>query len=109
MTHAEVYTMLTSTNLPVAYRFWKIGSVPSLPYIVYYYPNHDDFIADNKNYTSIAALNVELYTKNKDFTTEAAVESALNADGLVYDKTETYLESENMYQILYESEVIISG
>lgn len=109
MTHKDIYDMLASTNIPVTYRFWKIGHVPSLPYIVYYYPNHDDFIADNSNYQAIAALNVELYTKNKDFATEEAVESILNEYGLVYDKTETYLETENMFEILYESEVIING
>lgn len=109
MTHKEVYDMLASTDLPVVYHAWKIGNVPSLPYIVYYYPNHDDFVADNSNYQSIATLNVELYTNNKDFATEAAVESVLNASGLVYAKTETYLESEEMFEILYESEVIITN
>lgn len=109
MTYQEVYEMLESTDLPVAYLTWQIGSVPALPYIVYYYPQSDDFIADNINFQKINALNVELYTKNKDFATESLVEAILSQNSLVYEKTETWLEDEGMFQILYETEVIING
>lgn len=109
MTYQEVYEMLKSTGLPVTYLSWQIGSVPALPYIVYYYPNSDDFIADNINYQKINALNVELYTKNKDFATESLVEAILSQNSLVYEKTETWLEDEEMFQILYETEVIVNA
>lgn len=109
MTHEEVFKMLEETDLPVVYYTWKNNSAPALPYIVYYYPNSEDFIADNINYQSINALNIELYTENKDFALEQDVESILKENSLVYRKTETYLESEDMYEILYETEVIINA
>lgn len=108
MTNKEVFEMLEETNLPVVYWSWR-NSAPALPYIVYYYPNSEDFIADNINYQSINALNIELYTENKDFTTEGILETVLKKYSLGYDKTETFLNSENMYQILYETEVLING
>ena len=86
MTNKEVFDMLASTKIPTVYYSWKIGNAPALPYIVYYYPESDDFIADNINFQSINALNIELYTQNKDFATEQIVEDVLKANKAVLDK-----------------------
>ena len=94
---------------PTVYYSWEIGNVPPLPYIVYYFPGNNDAIADNANYCKILRLNVELYTKEKDLEAEAKIEHVLNDMGLVYTRSESYLNSENMYEVLYESEVAING
>lgn len=94
---------------PTVYYSWEIGNVPALPYIVYYFPGNNDAVADNKNYCKILRLNVELYTKEKDLEAEAKVEQALTEMGLVYIRSESYLNSENMYEVLFESEVAING
>lgn len=109
MTYQEVLAMLEETRMQVAYRFFPEDSDPRLPYIAYYYPNRDDFPADNINYVKVEALNIELYTENKDFTSEQKVESILNAHGLFFQKTESYLDSEEMYEVLYETSVLIKG
>ena len=109
MTYKEIFTMLESTDLPVVYHAWKIGEVPALPYIVFTFPTNNDFMADNTNYQTIVDLNVELYTENKDFATEAIVEGVLNSNGIVYGKASMYLDSEDMFETLYNMEVIISG
>lgn len=109
MTYAEIYSMISSIGLSCSYYQFPEGNAPALPYIVFYYPNNNDFVADNINYQTIVKLNIELYTENKDFTTEAAVETVLQNYGVVYQKTETYIDSELMYQILYESEVVITN
>ena len=36
---------------------------------------------------------------------EEQVEAVLDAHGLFYEKTETYIESEKLYEVLYEMEV----
>ena len=46
---------------------------------------------------------VELYTKVKSPDVERAVEAVLN--NIPFIKTETYLEDEKCFQILYEIEV----
>lgn len=109
MTVKELVTGLESSGLEVAYYQWPENEAPEPPYLLYYFPNSDDFVADGSNYASIEALAVELYTNNKDFTTEAKVEKALNDLGLVYTRSEQYITSEKMYEVLFETEVLING
>ena len=66
-------------------------------------------LADNTNYAQITELTIELYTDNKDFAAEAAVEDALTAAEIVYEKDETYIDSERMYMVTYSTEVLING
>lgn len=108
MTYDEIASMIESTELENAYYQYPEGEAPELPYILFYYPERDDFQADNKNYAKITQLNIELYTKEKDFEKEAAVEAILEANDLSYDKEEQYIESEKMYEVLYTMEVIIN-
>lgn len=109
MTYKQVFDMLKTTNLSVVYNSWEIGSVPALPYIVFTFPNNDDLFADNINYQTIVQLNIELYSKNKDFTTEGTLESVLKNNGIPFQKTSVWIDSENLYQTLYTTEVLING
>ena len=109
MTYQEIFEMLEDTKLPVVYHAWKTGDVPALPYIVFTFPSNDDLMADNINYQTIVSLNVELYTDNKDFATEALVEAVLNDNGIAFYKTSSFLEGEDMYETLYTTEVLITN
>ena len=108
MTFKDIAEMIESIGLPFTYYSFPIGNVPDLPYIVFYYPRNNDFIADDQNYQKIERLNIELYTQKKDFTTEAQVESVLSANGLVYSRSEEYITSEEMYEVLYEMDILIN-
>lgn len=109
MTYKEIYTMVYNIGLPCAYYAFKEGTATAPPFIIFYYPNADDFKADNSNYIHITQLNVELYTDEKDFVKETAVETALINAGLTYHKEEIYIDSERMYEVLYTMEVLING
>lgn len=112
MTYRDIAAMIQSMGYPFAYYQYEPNPdnpPPEPPFICFYYPNSDDFIADNSNYTRIDSLIIELYTDDKNFDAETAVESVLNDNGFVYGKTEIYVESEKMYQITYTMEVIING
>ena len=50
-----------------------------------------------------------MYTDNKDFALEKTVQDALNAAGIVYERAEEYIDTESMYQITFESEVVITN
>ena len=50
-------------------------------------------------------LDVELYTDKKDIILEEKLEAVLEGRGLFYNKTESYIESEKLYEVLYELEV----
>ena len=108
MTFKDIAEMIESIGLPFTYYSFPIGNVPDLPYIVFYYPRNNDFIADDQNYQKIERLNIELYTQNKDFTAEEQIESVLNANGLVYSRSEEYITSEEMYEVLYEMDILIN-
>lgn len=109
MKFTEVYALLKRSGLDVGYYQWEEKDVPALPYILYYFPNMDPEAADNANYAAIYQLNVELYTKNKDFELEAILDKVLTDGGMVYRKEETYINSERMYEVLYTMEVLIDG
>ena len=107
MTTKEVKDMVAEVGIPTTYYQFPEGTNQPCPYICFYYPNRDDMKADNKNYTKITALNIELYTDEKDFELEGKLEGILEAHGIVYTKDETYLDSERMYMVAYTMEVII--
>lgn len=109
MTIQNIHTMLGQTGLSNTYYSWPENQAPSLPYLVWYLPSSDNFAADDKVFKRVDSLNVELYTKTKDFAKEAAVEAVLDANNMVWDKVETFLDDENMYEVLYEMEIIIDG
>ena len=105
MTFAELYTNLkniTGFSNKVAYRQFPQSAAPELPFIVYYVENSDNFGADNKVYLQKNEVTIELYTKNKDVTSEGLVEKMLNDNDIFWNKYEEYIESEHMYQISYD-------
>lgn len=112
MTYKEIATMIAGIGYPYAYYQFTQATAKEPPFICFYYPGRDDFLADDTNYQHITELVIELYisfSDNKDFTAEAAVESALEAAGLVYEKDESYIDSERMYMVTYTTEVLITN
>lgn len=113
MKYTELDDMIGQTGLPRTYYSWPeddpANPVPELPYIVWYLPGTSNFAADDSVYQLITTLNVELYTATKNFDTELLVESVLDSWNMVWDKTESYIESEHMYEVLYTMEVVINA
>lgn len=109
MTEVEIAQMIKSIGYPVAYHHFAEGQEPSKPYIVYLYPGSDNFPADGIVYQSVNQLDIELYTENKNLAAEKAVEAVLKEHGFFYEKSESYLETEKMFEVLYEMEAIING
>lgn len=100
MDEATLFTLLKTTKLPVAYHHFV--SPPSPPYIVYLFSYNSNFGADNKVYEAEKNCQVELYAKIKDLASEALIEDLFNANDIYYEKTETFIESEGLFQVLYE-------
>lgn len=104
MTLSKLRTVISEISTfqnKVAYRAFPVGEAPALPFVCYLATNTNNFDADNKVYAVIQNVDVELYTATKSETTEAALETALNDNGLVWEKSEVYLEDENCYEIIY--------
>lgn len=105
MPYEKIMEMLEEMGLPVAYHHFEEGEAPDPPFIVYLSPGSDNFSADGKVYFKIKELDIELYTDKKMPELEERLENILDAHSLFYEKTETYIESEKMYEVLYETEV----
>lgn len=106
MTFTEIRNIIDTMGFPSTYDFFPNNIAPEPPYVVFNFPQSNDFGADNKNYVSIDVLNIELYTPNKDFESEKQVEAVLEENGFFYEKTEAFIRNEHLYQISYVCEVI---
>lgn len=105
MTHKQVMQMVDEMKLPNAYHHFVEGEAPNPPYVVYLYPRADNFSADGFAYYKINLLHIELYTDLKSLELEKAVEDVLERHGIFYAKSEVWIESEKLYEVLYEMEV----
>lgn len=109
MTFQEVNNMVESIGLPYAYFQFPERTGQAPPFICFFYTNSDDLFADNSNYQDIRRLNIELYTSTKDFALEKTIEDTLKLNGFSYYREENFIETEKIWQIAYEMEVLISA
>lgn len=109
MTTKEVAQMIAGIGLPNAYDHFDKDNTPGHPpFICFMYPSSENFFADDSVYQKFRTLRIELYTNEKELSLEEAVENAMDAAGIVYDSSETYIESENMYMVVWETNELIS-
>ena len=97
----RITTMLAETGIPFAYDHFAEGESPETPFICYLLPESDNFAADGRVYFKIDVLHIELYTDEKSPETEQRLEAVLDAHGFFYDKTEVWIDSEKLYEVLY--------
>ena len=108
MTERQIFEMVNEIGYNFAYHHFEEGQEPEKPYLVYLYPGSNNFSADGVVYQGFSKLDIELYTDKKDPVAEKKVEAVLKKHGLSYEKTESYIESEHMYEVLFETEVLIN-
>ena len=100
----ELVQLITEMNIPFAYDHFAEGESPAPPFICYLLPNSDNFSADGKVYHKLSVVHLELYTDKKDTASEAKVETVLDTHEIFYNKTETWIESEKLYEVMYTFE-----
>lgn len=100
----DLYTLLSAV-FPTAYWSFPEGKAPPMPYITYFESASDNFGADNKVYHHRKRISIELYTRTKDPDAEAQVEAALDQSFIYWEKTETHLDDEEAYEVIYDVEV----
>lgn len=99
--------ILKEADIPFAYDHFAEGESPDPPFICYLLPGSNNFAADGKVYFKANEVHIELYTDFKDLTVEQKLEAVLDEHGIFYNKSETWIESEKLYEVLYifETEV----
>lgn len=104
----KITAILEQVGLPFAYDHFAEGESPDPPFICYLIPNSDNFSADGRVYYKINEIHIELYTDCKDLSAEQKVEAMLDEHGIFYEKTEVWIESEKLYEVLYTFETEVN-
>lgn len=99
----ELLQVLRGIGFPFVYHHFAEGEAPAPPFLIYLVSTSDNFFADDCVFQGIQSVRIELYTDRKDPAVEAQVEEALAS--FCWEKDETYIESEHLYEIVYRIEV----
>ena len=101
----KILSILRGLGIPFAYDHFAQGESPDPPFICYLIPGTNNFSADGVAYYKINQYNIELYTDLKDLSLERKLEEALDEASIFYNKSETWIESESLYEVLYTFEM----
>jgi hypothetical protein len=105
MTLIELKNILEATGFPVAYSHFTESEnepIPAPPFICYLVVYSSNFSADNSIYHLIQNIQIELYTDKKDLEAEGKVEDVLNNNEIPFATSEAFIESESLFQKIYE-------
>lgn len=101
----KIISVLNEIGLPYAYDHFAEGESPQPPFVCYLLPGSDNFAADGKVYYKIDDVHIELYTDYKNTELERQVEEVLDRHGIFYSKSEVWINSEKLYEVLYQFEM----
>lgn len=101
MTIENLVEMLQELKIPFAYDHFAEGESPDPPFICYLIPGSDNFAADGRVYFKLNEVRIEIYTDFKDLDLESRVESVLDGHEIFYNKSETWIQSEKLYEVMY--------
>ena len=105
MNQVQMIALLnTLTDIPSFYGQAPVGTV--LPFLTIHTEQPDNFAADNGVYCEKWNFRIDLYSVAKDLTHEAAIKKLLNDNGIYWTKTEEYIDSENVWEVEFEFEVL---
>lgn len=87
-------------KLPIAYHHFK--TYQQLPYAIYFDLGSDNFVADNRVYTTQDPIAFELYTEHKDLSLQRQLEKIFSDNAIIWTRLQSvYLSDEKMYQTTY--------
>ena len=101
----ELVQMISKMGIPFAYDHFAEGESLDPPFLCYLIPGSDNFAADGKVYHKVGQVLIELYTDSKDPAVEEKVTAVLDSHGIFYDQTETWIDSEKLYEVLFSFEI----
>ena len=105
MTIENLVEMLQELKIPFAYDHFAEGESPEPPFICYLIPGSDNFAADGRVYFRLNEVRIEMYTDFKDISLESRVEDVLDRHEIFYNKSETWIQSEKLYEVMYSFEM----
>lgn len=99
----DVYTMLKTLKIPVAYDHFDSDKGVTPPFIIYREIDIDTFKADGISYFRDYNYEIELITDKKDPQLQEDLETLLTNNNIPYDlKNELWDNSEKIYRNIYD-------
>lgn len=103
MEHKDIYDLLNSLDIPVAYDHFNVAQNVVPPFVAYRESSSETFKADGKTYYRPYSFEIELITEKKDIALEKTIEKLLTINNIPYDKSdEVWDEDEKIYHNFYE-------
>ena len=103
MEHKDIYDLLKTLNIPVAYDHFDSNKNVNPPFVAYREISPETFKADGITYYRPYEFEIELVTEKKDVELEKAIEELLTNNKIPYDvENEVWDEDERIYHNFYE-------
>ncbi len=102
MTNGELYSLLKTIGIPIAYKVFSEDEQQSPPFAVYYRAGCENTYADDKVYIKNQDFVLELYTDCRMLELEERIETLFDDNEIIYTVEEVYLDDEKMYEMRYE-------
>lgn len=103
MEYEELFDLLKTLDIPVAYDHFKSNKDINPPFVVYRMTSPNTFKADGISYYRPYNFEIELVTEKKDVELEQSIEDLLTTSKIPYDiNDEIWDEDERIYHNFYE-------
>lgn len=101
--HKELYDLLKTLNIPIAYDHFDSDKEVTIPFIVYRETGPSILRADDITYHQFFNFEIELVTEKKEIAIERQLEELLTNNKIPYDKNdEVWDNDEKIYHNFYE-------
>ena len=104
MNQVQMIALLNTLSIPSFYGQAPIGTV--LPFLAIHTEQPENFAADNGVYCEKWNFRLDLYSKEKSLTLEDEIKKLLNDNGIAWNKTEEYIDTEQVWEVEFEFEVL---
>lgn len=103
MNYQDLFLLLKSLNIPVAYDHFSTNKEINPPFIIYRMATPNTFKADCETYYRPYNYEIELVTEKKDIELEESIEELLTNNKIPYDvDAEIWDDDERIFHNFYE-------
>lgn len=103
MNYKDLYDILKTLNIPVAYDHFNSNKEVSIPFLVYREITPETFKADGVTYYRPYEFEIELITEKKEIALQSQLEELLTTNKIPYDiGDEVWDNDEKIYHNFYE-------
>lgn len=104
MNQVQMIALLDTLPIDSFYDHAPVGT--TLPFITIHSEQPDNFVADNLVYCEKWNFRIDLYSTVKELKLESEIKELLNDNGITWTKTEQYIDTEEVYEVEFEFEVL---